>query len=485
MNGQTETVKLALETLAPLHVGSGVELQREMDFVERNGAAFVVDQSRTFAAVAAGDADLDQLLHATRLSDLVGLAGEYHGYALPPLAGDPVAPATLRGCMKDAFFNPYVPGSSLKGAIRTALLASWLRRQPAEDYRHLLPTGVPDRRDSTRTVPSERAQFAAQKLTRSVFGSNPNCDLLRVLHVGDAGFPTAALRLVDIRWLNLIHQGSQLTARWRDMTTKTSGPDWRRANGIYVEALAPDCVVPVVLQWDRFLLSDLQGWHAPAHALDLLPMDFPALCRVLNPHAADQLRREIEFFTTYQVNAPLRQCQDLLAQVEKTQNKEPPEAAYIRLAWGSGWRGMTGDGLAEAEAAAMRVLYKLGRTGMPFPKTRRLAVQGSPCVPLGWVRLMPWRAELAWATPTAPAEPSAGTVWLDRQLAQIQQAHHCQADDALRGQALAQAWQALDDPALKAAALDELRACWQAKGWWDNPSGKAMKKALAVYRGES
>lgn len=334
-------------------------------------------------------------------------------------------------------------------------------------------------------MPSERAQFAAQKLTRSVFGSNPNRDLLRVLHVGDAGFPTAALRLVDIRWLNLIHQGSQLAARWRDMTTKTSDPDWRRANGIYVEALAPDCVVPVVLQWDRFLLSDLQGWHAPAHALDLLPMDFPALCRVLNPHAADQLRREIEFFTTYQVNAPLRQCQDLLAQVEKTQNKEPPEAAYIRLAWGSGWRGMTGDGLAEAEAAAMRVLYKLGRTGMPFPKTRRLAMQGSPCVPLGWVRLMPWRAELAWATPTAPAEPSAGTVWLDRQLAQIQQAHHCQADDALRGQALAQAWQALDDPALKAAALDELRARWQAKGWWDNPSGKAMKKAVAVYRGES
>ncbi|MBK8536343.1 MAG: hypothetical protein IPL59_15165 [Candidatus Competibacteraceae bacterium] len=106
MKGSTESVRLALETLTPLHVGSGVELQREMDFVERSGTAFVVDQNRTFEAVAAGDAAADTLLRASRLSDLVQLAGAYHGYSLSPLAGSGAVPSAVRGCMKDAFSIP-------------------------------------------------------------------------------------------------------------------------------------------------------------------------------------------------------------------------------------------------------------------------------------------------------------------------------------------------------------------------------------------
>ncbi|MBK8536342.1 MAG: hypothetical protein IPL59_15160 [Candidatus Competibacteraceae bacterium] len=42
-----------------------------------------------------------------------------------------------------------MPGSSLKGAIRTALLAQWLRSQPAEAYQEWLPVLVPDRCDPT------------------------------------------------------------------------------------------------------------------------------------------------------------------------------------------------------------------------------------------------------------------------------------------------------------------------------------------------
>ncbi|MBK8536341.1 MAG: hypothetical protein IPL59_15155 [Candidatus Competibacteraceae bacterium] len=104
---------------------------------------------------------------------------------------------------------------------------------------------------------------------------------MRVLHVGDAGFEPGALRLVDIRWLNLSRQGGQLAARWRDMGSRNNVQDWRTANGIYVEALTTGSVAPVILQWDRFLLSDLARWQAPAQTLALLPLDFPGLCRVL------------------------------------------------------------------------------------------------------------------------------------------------------------------------------------------------------------
>ncbi|MBK8536340.1 MAG: hypothetical protein IPL59_15150 [Candidatus Competibacteraceae bacterium] len=187
------------------------------------------------------------------------------------------------------------------------------------------------------------------------------------------------------------------------------------------------------------------------------------------------MEREIEFFTTYQVNAPLQQCRQLLAWL-KRRNRQIIPKSPMRLAWGSGWRGMTGDGLAESEMAVMREAYRLGRPGLPFPKTRRLAVQGSPCLPLGWVRLMPWNVAQVPVAPIRSPENSAGMAWVESQLAQIQQAHRCPADEALRGQALGQAWQALADPMLKAAALAAIRARWQTKGWWDQPSGKAMKK---------
>jgi hypothetical protein len=70
-----------------------------------------------------------------------------------------------------------------------------------------------------------------------------------------------------------------------------------------------------------------------------------------------------------------------------------PAAAYLQLSWGSGWKGMTGDWMTDETKERMRGLYRemKGRDGMPFPKTRRLAVSNNhPRLPLGWVRLVKW-----------------------------------------------------------------------------------------------
>jgi hypothetical protein len=103
-----------------------------------------------------------------------------------------------------------------------------------------------------------------------------------------------------------------------------------------------------------------------------------------------------------------------------------PEDLVFRLAWGSGWRGMTGERLEGQNLDAVRRQETLGKIMCPkckadkpkksktswgsyecrqcgtmiqaeqldyfpvFPKTRRLAMQnGIPCVPLGWVLARP------------------------------------------------------------------------------------------------
>jgi CRISPR/Cas system CSM-associated protein Csm5 (group 7 of RAMP superfamily) len=116
MKGQTETIKLTLEVLTPLHVGSGEELRLNLDYIERGNIPLVVDRQRTLDALVSGDQALDEVLGGDwNLAELVKLAGQDFGYPLPMLSGRSETPATLREQIKDAEFRPYVPGSSPQG----------------------------------------------------------------------------------------------------------------------------------------------------------------------------------------------------------------------------------------------------------------------------------------------------------------------------------------------------------------------------------
>lgn len=71
--------------------------------------------------------------------------------------------------------------------------------------------------------------------------------------------------------------------------------------------------------------------------------------------------------------------------------------------------------------------------------------------------------------------------WVEAQLAAIAAQNHATPEDALRGKALAEAWQGIADAKLKAAALADIQRRWQAKDWWDTPPGKASKQAKTIY----
>jgi len=382
MKGKTESVQLGLEVLTPVQAGSGANLSKNLDYIDHAGKVFVVDQERTFEAIAAGEAALDSVLSGSKLDDLVKLAGQRFGYALPPLSGQGALPDQFREHLKDAFLNPYIPGTALKGAIRTVLFATALRNFPETAYQKDLP-----RWDEKNKKPSASAKMAAKRLTDNFFGNNPNHDLLRAFHVGDALFHSEDLRLADIRWLNLTGKSEPYRPRWRDMPTRTSKDRWQEASGLYAETLAPRALAPITLQWDGFLLSNLR-WHGDHPVPNLLPKSFDELRDRLNGHAQRRLGDEIAFYRQYGQSQPKAECERLLGMIASK-----PDAAYLCVSWGSGWKGMTGDWMGDGIKEAMRGFYRemRGRDGMPFPKTRRLVVANNhPCLPLGWIRLLKW-----------------------------------------------------------------------------------------------
>jgi CRISPR type III-A-associated RAMP protein Csm5 len=373
MRGKTNSIQLGIEILTPVQCGSGQELFKELDYVKKDQQVFVVDQIKSFNAIASGEQALDNLLvgGSSQLSDLVQLAGEHYGYRLPMIVGSGVVPDKIREHLKDAHFQPYLAGSALKGAIRTALIAEYLRSPNNVNYQRFLP--------NTNNKPKDR--FADDKLLDNLLGKEPKQHIFRALHVKDAMFKTEQLCLVDIRWLNLVGQANKETAHWRSMEKKRSFPRWQDGDGIHAEMLKPKSTASFHLQWDEFLLSDLSQWHGKAQN-DILPCDFASLRNTLNAHTRHRLTQEIAFYHRYGALKPEQECQILLNRLVKD-----PNSIYLQLSWGSGWRGMTGDWLNDDSANAMRTLYRLGRDTMPFPKTRRLAVLGEPKLPLGWVRL--------------------------------------------------------------------------------------------------
>ncbi|MGZ0020569.1 type III-A CRISPR-associated RAMP protein Csm5 [Nitrosomonas sp. wSCUT-2] len=377
MKGINHTVKLGLEIITPTQSGSGAELYKELNYIERNNKVFVVDQQAVFQAIASGNLALDaQLLAGNRLSDWVNVAGLDFGYRLDWIGSPAKVPEKFREQLKDAMNRPYLPGSAIKGAIRTALIAEWLRSATENEVISKRITGLLPYAE-INGKPSKSRTFASSDLIKSLIGKDAKQDIFRSFKVKDTLFANSELRLADIRWLN--------EARWRSMSQRKSFNDWQQADGIHAEVLQPGALGLLALQWDSFLLSNISTWQQNGTVSAIAPKDFDDLRQRLNRHAEYRLQREIQFYKQQGKPAPEHECQRILNMMKADQ-----QSAFLQMSWGSGWRGMTGDWASDEQVKTFRELFNLGRTGKPFPKTRRLVVSGEPKLPMGWIRLVPY-----------------------------------------------------------------------------------------------
>jgi len=472
MKGINHTVKLGLEIITPTQSGSGAELFKEIDYIERIQLAFIVDQQASFQAIASGNLALDaQLLAGNRLSDWVNAVGQDFGYRLPWLGSVAKVPEKFREQVKDAMNRPYLPGSAIKGAIRTALIAEWLRSATKDEVISKRITGLLPYAERNGK-PSKSRTFASSDLIKALIGKDAKQDIFRSFKVKDTLFANSELRLADIRWLN--------EARWRSMSQRKSFEGWQQADGIHAEVLQPKALGLLALQWDDFLLSNVNKWQQDGTVSAIAPKDFDDLRQRLNRHAEYRLQREILFYREQGKPAPEQECQGILNML-----KADEHSAYLQMSWGSGWRGMTGDWASDNLVEEFRKLYPkdLGRPEKIFPKTRRLVVSGEPKLPMGWVRLLPYElvADKLEIQQTRQQANSAQSAWVNQKLAQIAQQNRSPEKEALRGKALAEAWQALPDGEEKQAALADIKARWQTEDWWEQPSGKSAKQAKTIY----
>ena len=351
--------RLDIEVLTPLHVGSGVKLLQGFDFEVHSNQTYRLNEDVILGGYWPDDPKQQQVLLSQPLSELLK-ESDYFAYVLK---GRPVM-REIAAAIKDPQHRPYLPGSSLKGAIRTAIMRTALARNARELRRG----------DIGRAGGRRAAQRADDRLDREVFGPDSSGDLLRALQVADSDpVPSAGLALTRVRMV--------------------PGLD------VDVEAIASGTRLSALSRIDTYLLaqrSDRLRW--PRQNVDLI-RNFIDVCH----HAARaRLAHEYQYHRSRADGAHATAFYARLIR-EVMSDKQSRNEFLLQVGYAGGWRSKSVlGGIDNADPLLADVVHdfeldrggkRAGRSkgyvqGQVFPKARHLAYVGNtPAVPMGWLRI--------------------------------------------------------------------------------------------------
>jgi CRISPR-associated protein Csm5 len=354
--------KVTLKTLSPLHIGDGGELRQDFDFVVYQGRTYRLNEDAVLLAKS-------ERLRPNReghypapgqlLVDADYRRSELFRYSLRGIPRSKKTDARVKSFIKDVYDRPYIPGSSLKGALRTALAwTGWKEVNPALD----------------RSAIGRSRSWAAQPLEKKLFGPNPNHDLLRALHVSDLFGEVEA-------------GGSLLLINAQVLTKRSQG------SPIELEALSGDLTFSGSLSIDETLFST---WAEPELHFQNRQHWLDELMTRAQAHSNARIAHLVEWFESADQADAIAVFYRQLAQV-----KLPSNQALLQIGWGSGWDGKTFWTHLQRNANLFEQLvrdFRLDRAGRgstrhpgdPFPRSRRAAMtikDGRPraVAPFGWV----------------------------------------------------------------------------------------------------
>ncbi len=356
---------VTLKTLTPLHIGDGDELRQNFDFTVHQGRTYRLDED---AMLSAKQAQLTRRRNGTYPTpgELLSEA-DYNNPALfrYVLRGYPRSAKTdarIKSFIKDIHDRPYIPGSSLKGALRTALAwTGWGEVRPR------LERGALGRHKS----------WAGQPLERQLFGPDPNHDLLRALQVADLfgpDQPGGGLLLVNAQVLTMKSHGSP----------------------IELEAVAGDITFSGTLTIDETLFSpsaekELRFANRKRWLDELLPR--------AQAHSQARIAELASWFERAEGGQAIARFYRQLAAASLG-----PAQALVQIGWGAGWDGKTFWTHLQADPQLFEQLvrdfnlHRAGknspprRAGDPFPRSKRAAMtvkEGGTqlAAPFGWALL--------------------------------------------------------------------------------------------------
>jgi len=368
-----------LQILTSVHVGSGEKLVENFDFFPQGSKIHIINSSTMFAAVEKLGAD--KIMEFTRVVEDGDIAAwlQKQGIRLDNIAShsfnfsEKKTPRKIHAHIRDAFGNPLIPGSSLKGALRTAIIRKLVGT--ANNYSLLNFEILAIKKRDKWPRPQEADKYFLKKL----LGDDPKTNLLRTLTVGDFTFSSQNVSIHEAYVYRMDSPSGSSMTRKKNKRGRLMAP-------IVVEKLSESFASQGTVSFDEFLPEKNNEKKCFKFKARLsLPWLLDA-CRSLTRHTIETELQFLEGKAGKPVDGLRGFYTRLSEQIEKLSENE----VIIQTAWGSGWRGMTGQ-LLESDDLTDDLRKKLQLAGkylsFPFPKSRRLTLVNGTDNPMGWIKL--------------------------------------------------------------------------------------------------
>ncbi|MBP7892731.1 MAG: type III-A CRISPR-associated RAMP protein Csm5 [Firmicutes bacterium] len=363
------------EALTPLHIGSGNSIvPMEYCFASDEPKLIRIDMDALFRSPefrTRADAFAVTALAGRPIAETHPFASRYPLYTL---ASDSHAIGQLRGQGQNGQVLEaikergawYVPGSSIKGALRTLTYRGNITPRFAADWQRGIREQLPGRK--------WKAKFAASYAETNVSG-NPNRSAFRAVRVGDSSLvDSSSVRLTLVKVVEKTFRGTV----WKILPHRSTN-DTREATPILVEAIKPGTMFAGNLNLNEDLLglrqANLVGvelfreWLAKLRAAQLAHIE--AEKRFYRDIGEDRLESE---------------CRRLVGIVEQLGEDE----VILQTGWGTGYTPKTVREAVDDDTFAQVVSDYGMRDGMAddFPRTRRVVLHdGEPSTVMGFVKL--------------------------------------------------------------------------------------------------
>jgi CRISPR-associated protein Csm5 len=331
-SNSTTMQNVEIETLTPVHIGSGIELQSNFEYLHfaAENCLVLIDEKKVLDII--GEDRINQWVACIEKKEsLLALIRQRKPDLTPQDVAQRIIPLSTKGIVEQKTVREQLhsgngqalmPGSSLKGALRTAVWA-YLVRQNEKDVAKGHKLG--------RTRYDNRAQqdvidYKDATLMGEFMGKNPNEDIMRLLQVGDATFETTICYRTDVA------------------NHKPQDESWALKPSIlqYVEAIPAGKKTQSRLSFQETLRQRAQGLFNPN--ADLIQPD--VLFDLVNKHTRKVIADDLKFLEG-KANSPLVYGDyiDTMNGIMDKIDMCGTRSCILRLGYGTGYRSMTGDWL--------------------------------------------------------------------------------------------------------------------------------------------
>lgn len=378
-----------IETLTPVHIGSGIFLQNNAEFIRNGSDIYIMDHGKLLDII--GEERVDYWVAAIERGDdvqkmieRIGKNAQPSQYAKRCITARnlrEVKPqATLKECIHDGRGIAYIPGSSIKGAIRTAILADLAFDK--KEYGDKI--NFSDRSN----------KFVGTPVERFLFGKSPNSSVFRFLQVGDAYFTTGCEVAINEVNLNIRETHRSLLDEGKSQLVEAIGRGHEAEFTIKIASEYNAFAFNEAEKKDRIIADEKKKT-----ALKILPDNMCSvekLFETINNSTKNLIKEEIGIWEKtgrlYDDDETAENYVNAMRKILQAAEGCKSNECVLRVGQASGWRFTTG---AWIESMDDDVYYKTVSKARfnaeeykqyDFPKTRRITDNNEYPI-LGFIKL--------------------------------------------------------------------------------------------------